>query len=124
MSGTIVNRRQSSEQADQSPAGSAAAGAAPSRAAREKRATTKSAAAPRKRMARAKKAPPRMRARWGVFDATMKQVAVYDYNQRTAADDKVADLHAKGKGTHFLQIVKEPMPEAAPAEVTATEPNV
>jgi hypothetical protein len=61
-----------------------------------------------------------MRARWGVFDASMKQVAIYDYNQRTAADEKLADLLAKRKGSHFLQIVKEPMPEAASAEVAAT----
>ncbi len=57
-----------------------------------------------------------MRARWGVFDAGMKQVAIFDYSQRVAADEKLADLLAKKKGMHFLQIVKEPMPELAPAE--------
>jgi hypothetical protein len=121
MSGRIVNRRQLAEQAEQAPAGPAAAAAAPSRAPRAKKARTKSTAAPRKRTARVKKAPPRLRARWGVFDASMKQVAIYDYNQRTAADEKLADLLAQRKGSHFLQIVKEPMPEAAPAEVAATD---
>ena len=60
---------------------------------------------------------PRMRARWGVFDGSMKQVAVFDYKDRPAADAKVADLLATRKtGTFFLQMVKEPMPEdAAPA---------
>ena len=44
----------------------------------------------------------------------MKQVAIFDYNQRTAADDKLADLLVKKKGIHFLQIVKDSMPEPAP----------
>jgi hypothetical protein len=46
----------------------------------------------------------------------MKQVAVFEYNQRAAADEKLAQLLAKQKGTYFLQIVKEPMPEPAPAD--------
>ena len=56
------------------------------------------------------------RARWGVFDSGMKQVAIFDYNQRAAADQKVADLTAKKNGTFFLQVVKEAMPDAIPAE--------
>ncbi len=71
----------------------------------------KTPAAPKVRKARAKKAPPRVRARWGVFDGAMKQVAIFDYNQRASADEKLADLLAKKKGSHFLQIVKEPMPD-------------
>jgi hypothetical protein len=70
-----------------------------------------------KRKPRVKKAPPRMRARWGVFDGAMKQVAIFDYNQRAAAAEKLADLLGKKKGIHFLQIVKEPMPDPVPAEV-------
>jgi hypothetical protein len=67
----------------------------------------------RARKTRKPKAPPRMRARWGVFDSSMKQVAIYDYNQRAAADEKVAQLAAARKtGTFFLQIVKEVMPDA------------
>jgi hypothetical protein len=71
------------------------------------------------RKPRKPKVAPRMRARWGVFDASMKQVAIFDYNQRAAADGKVAELAAKKNGTFFLQIVKEPMPEEAPG-ATAT----
>jgi hypothetical protein len=63
------------------------------------------------RKARPKKAPPRLRARWGVFDLGMKQVAVFDYNQRAAADEKLAHLNERKKGFYFLQLVKEPMPE-------------
>jgi hypothetical protein len=49
----------------------------------------------------------------------MKLVAIFDYNQRAAAAEKLADLLARKKGAHFLQIVKEPMPEPVPAEVPA-----
>jgi hypothetical protein len=117
MAGRILNRRELREQADQAerqgPAAPDAAGAGG--AARTKGGKPKKPAAPRARKARPKKAP-RLCARWAVFDAAMKQVAVFDYNQRAAADEKLAQLLAKQKGTYFLQIVKEPMPEPAPAE--------
>jgi len=78
------------------------------------KAKAKPKAAPKVRKPRKPKAPPRMRARWGVFDASMKQLAVFDYKDRVAADAKVAELLATRKtGTFFLQIVKEPMPEEA-----------
>jgi hypothetical protein len=81
-----------------------------------KQSKAKVLSAPKVKKVRAKKAPPRIRARWGVFDAAMKQVGIFDYNQRAAADEKVADLLAKKKGIHFLQIVKEPMLDPAPVE--------
>ena len=77
--------------------------------------------APKGKKPRAKKAPPRLCARWGVFDAAMKQVAVFDYNQRAAAEEKLAALLARQKGTYFLQLVKEPMPESAPAAALPAE---
>jgi hypothetical protein len=46
----------------------------------------------------------------------MKQVAIFDYNQRAAADERLADLLAKKKGSHFLQIVKDTMPEPEPVQ--------
>jgi 7-cyano-7-deazaguanine synthase in queuosine biosynthesis len=51
----------------------------------------------------------------------MRQVAVFDYNQRAAAEEKLARLLAAKKGIHFLQIVKEPMPEPAPAGMLPAE---
>src|SRR4051794_38277364 len=82
------------------PPGAPPAGAPPGR-----RGRAKAPAAPRARKPRAPKVPPRLRARWGVFDGGMRQVAIFDYNQRAAADAKLADLTARRKGTHFLQIV-------------------
>jgi hypothetical protein len=73
----------------------------------------KAKAEPKPRKPRKPKAAPRMRARWGVFDASMKQLAIFDWNQRADADAKVIELAAKKNGTFFVQIVKEPMAEAA-----------
>ena len=121
MAGRILNRRELRDQADEAERREAADPVAP--AAEEEAAPPKKGgkarrpAAPRVRKPRAKKAPPRMRARWAVFDGGMKQVAIFDYNQRAAADEKLADLLGRQKGSYFLQIVKEPMPEPAPAEV-------
>jgi hypothetical protein len=112
MAGRLLNRREMRE-----PAASVEALApdvpAIVAASRKKR----TPAATKVRKPRAKKAPPRLRARWGVFDGGMKQVAIFDYNQRAAANDKLADLRAKHKWLYFLQIVKDPMPEpeAVPA---------
>jgi hypothetical protein len=58
---------------------------------------------------RAKKAPPRMRVRWCVYDGMMKPVAMFDYNQRKEAEASLAQFLLK-KPTYFLQPVKEPMP--------------
>src|SRR4051794_38725876 len=119
MAGRTLNRRKLREQADAAGAaeGTAAVVTAPAR----KKAAPKVAKAPRVRKPRAKKAPTRMFARWGVFDLGMKQVAIFDYNQRAAADAKVLDLNTKKKDGHFLQIVKEPMPDPEPEPEPAAE---
>ena len=49
----------------------------------------------------------------GVKHQVPPLIAVFDYNQQAAAHDKLADLLANKKGIHFLQIVKDPMPEPA-----------
>ena len=81
MAGRILNRRALRDQADQAEqskviASNPALAAAPVL----KNSRTKPAAAPKVKKARVKKAPPRVRARWGVFDGAMKQIAVFDYN--------------------------------------------
>ncbi len=122
MAGRILNRRELREQADQAERQGPAApdAAAAGAAARPKGGKARKPAAPRASKARPKKAPPRLCARWGVFDASMKQVAVFDYNQRAAADEKLAQLLARQKGTYFLQVVKEPM-AAGPAPAEAAD---
>jgi hypothetical protein len=126
MPGRVLNRRELRKQSDQAEqqADAAAPAVVEVAEAPPKKARAKAPAAPKPKKARAKKAPPRMRARWGVFDGGMKQVAVFDYNQRTAAEAKVADLHGRNKGPHFLQIVKEEMPEPEPAGAPPVERGV
>ncbi len=114
MAGRTLNRRELRKQADQ--AGQADPGGRLAEAPHAKKARAKPRAAPKGTRARAKKVPGRMRVRWGVFDGGMKQVAIFDYNQHAAAQEKVADMLGKKKGVYFLQPVKEPMPEPAPAE--------
>ena len=109
MARRIMNRRELRQQAEQAEA----VAAATPETVPEKTAAKKRAAPAKPRKPRAKKAPVRQRARWGVFDMAMKQIAVFDYNQRAAADQKVLDLNARNKGEHFLQIVKDAMPEPA-----------
>jgi hypothetical protein len=110
MAKRTLNRRELRKQADQAeqletPLSGTTTEGAPA----------KKAAAPRVKKPPRKKAPPRVRVRWGVFDGGMKQVAIFDYNQRAAAEEKLAALLAKNKGPHFLQLVKEPMPEPGEA---------
>ena len=47
-----------------------------------KKPTKAKAPAAKARKPRKPKVAPRMRARWGVFDGSMKQVAVFDYKDR------------------------------------------
>lgn len=115
MARRILNRRELRKNSDQAEQQEKAAPAAQETTAAPKK---KKAAAPKVKKPRKKKEPPRMCARWGVFDAGMRQVAVFDYNQRAEADQKVEDLKAKKNAVYFLQIVKEPMPEPAVPEKT------
>jgi hypothetical protein len=103
MAGRIANRRELRKQVEQAEAVAPAPPAG---------------AKPKGKKPRPKKAPARLRVRWGVFDGGMKQVAIFEYNQRAAADQKAADLSAKKGGVFFLQIVKEPMPEPEAAQTS------
>src|SRR6516165_7618787 len=116
MAGRILNRRELRKQADQAAEAEAvvpnpvSAVAPAERAAKRKAGATPRAIKPRK-----VKAPPRMRACWGVFDGSMKEVAIFDFNQRAAAEEKLTALLNKNKGVYFLQVVKKPMLEVAPS---------
>lgn len=56
----------------------------------------------------------RMRIVWTVVNDAFKPVGTFEYSQKEAAYARAAELTAKGKGTHFVQKVKEPMPDDAP----------
>ena len=49
----------------------------------------------------------RMKLYWGVFNQSLKRVALYEFNQRKQAEQKAEDLTKSGKTPHFVQRVKE-----------------
>jgi len=67
-----------------------------------------------------KKAPKRIRtpkevrlkAFWGVFNQSLRRVALYEFNERKQADKKAQELTKSGKSPHFVQPVKEQIVEA------------
>ena len=123
MAGRILNRRllrEPAEHAEQSAQPEAGAVDAPPL----EPPATKPGKAPAAKKApthrkKAVKKPTRMRARWGLFDSAMKLVAVFEYSQRAAADAALVDIQGKKNGLFFLQIVKDALPEPAPAPPAA-----
>ncbi len=72
----------------------------------------KTAKKPAARKSRAKTAKEvRLKAFWGVFNQSMKRVAVFEYADRKQADKKAGELSASGKSPHFVQLVKEVIEE-------------
>lgn len=67
----------------------------------------------KKRATRKKKVAKeiRMKLFWGVFNQSLKRVALYEYSQKKHADKKAADLSTSSKNPHFVQKVKEAIEE-------------
>ena len=93
MARKIVNRKELREEAE----------------AAEKAGTTKKAVKKKaKRKSRAKTAAEvRTKLFWGVFNQSLKRVALYEFNHRKQAEQKAIDLSKGGKSPHFVQRVKE-----------------
>ena len=79
-------------------------------------ATTKKAAPAKKKEAKPKKKPAkrtraakeiRLKAYWGVFNQSLRRIALFEFNERKQADKKAAELTKGGKSPHFVQPVKE-----------------
>src|SRR5271156_1662104 len=65
-----------------------------------------------KRKSRAKVAKEvRLKAFWGVFNQSMKRVALFEYSQRKQAEKKAGELSTSQKTPHFIQPVKEVIEE-------------
>jgi hypothetical protein len=68
--------------------------------------------APAKRKSRSKTVEPeRRKLFWGVFNQSLKRVALFDHTQRKAAEAKAGELTASGKNQHFVMKVKEAITE-------------
>ncbi len=83
---------------------------APAKKAAAKKAPAKKA--PAKRKSRAKTAKDiRLKAFWGVFNQSLKRVALFEFNEKKQAEKAAKDLTASGKSPHFVQPVKEVIQE-------------
>ena len=80
--------------------------------AKKKEAKKKEAKKKTKRKSRAKGAVEvRKKIYWGVFNHAMKRVALYEFNQRKAAEKRASELSPEGKPPHFVQKIKEEITE-------------
>lgn len=100
MARKVVNRlqlREEAEQAEKAEKAAEAAGGAVKKPARKSR----------------KKEAVEIRVKlfWGVFNQSLKRVALYEYSQRKQADKKALELSQGGKSPHFVQKVKETIPD-------------
>ena len=53
----------------------------------------------------------RLKAFWGVFNQSLRRVAIFEFDQREEADKKVEALGKTQKTPHFVQLVKEVIEE-------------
>jgi len=68
--------------------------------------------APAKRKSRSRSAKEiRLKAFWGVFNQSLKRVALFEYNEKKKAEKLAKELTASGKSPHFVQPVKEAVQE-------------
>ncbi len=72
--------------------------------------TVKKKAAKRKSRAKVAK-EVRLKAFWGVFNQSLRRVALFEYSQRKEADKKAEALSTSQKTPHFVQLVKEVIEE-------------
>jgi hypothetical protein len=106
MARKILNRKQLREEGD--AAEQAEAEAAPKKKARAAAGTK----VPVKRKSRSKTAKEvRLKAFWGVFNQSMKRVALFEYSERKQADQKATELSTSQKTPHFVQLEKVPITE-------------
>jgi hypothetical protein len=111
MARKVVNRKELRAEHDAAAAKAAASGEAAAPAEKKKKAAGEKKP-PAKRKSRAKSTEPaRMKLFYGVFNQSLKRVALYDFTQKRQADAKAAELSASGKSPHFVQKVKEAIAE-------------
>ncbi len=100
MARKVLNRKELREESD----------AAERSAAKTPTVTAKRKTAKRKSRAKVVK-EVRLKAFWGVFNQSLRRVALFEYAQRKEADTKAKDLSESQKTPHFVQLVKEVIEE-------------
>jgi hypothetical protein len=108
MARKVLNRKELREESDAAER----AGKAKKKAVKPAEVDAAGKKKPAKRKSRAKSAKEvRLKAFWGVFNQSMKRVALFEYSQRKQADKKAAELSTSAKSPHFVQPVKEVIEE-------------
>ena len=104
MARKVLNRKELRAQAESADLTS---GGVKKKVAKKKKTTTK-------RSSRTKKQEKvvRMKMFWGVFNQSLKRVALYEFSQKKQAEKKATQLTASQKTPHFIQRVKEAVKEA------------
>ncbi len=101
--------------AKKAPAKKAKAKKAPAKKATKKKAAEKEPAAkkkPAKRTRRTKEPVEiRLKAMWGIFNQSVKEVASFEYFDKKAAEKKKDSLSKSGKSPHFIRLIKRPIEE-------------
>ena len=102
MARKVLNRKELRAEAEAAEAAEESGGV-------KKKAKKKKAA---KRKSRAKTIKEvRLKAFWGVFNQSMKRVALFEYSDQKEAEAKAEALTKSQKSPHFVQTVKEPIEE-------------
>lgn len=78
---------------------------------KKKKVVKKKKAAKKAAPRRSKSTEVRLKLFWGVFNQSLKRVALYEFNQRKQAEKKAAELSKSAKTPHFVQRVKEEISE-------------
>jgi hypothetical protein len=74
---------------------------------KSKPAAVKKKAAPRKTSRAKTPVEVRKKLFWGVFNQSLKRVALFEFDQKDEAEKKADELSKSGKAQHFVQKVKE-----------------
>jgi hypothetical protein len=104
MARKVINRKELRAEFDAAEAAAKEAG--PAKAVKPKK-----KAAPRASRAKVV-ADVRMKLYWGVFNQSLKRIAIYEFDQKEEADKKAEELSKSGKSPHFVQKVKEAVEQA------------
>src|SRR5437762_13226847 len=105
MARKLLNRKDLREEAD---AAAEADAGKPKKAAKSATGKPRAPRKSRKKVA----AEVRLKAFWGVFNQSLKRIALFEYSQRKQADRKAEELTEKHSSPHFVQPVKEVIEEA------------
>jgi hypothetical protein len=107
MAKKLVKKKKKAAPAKKAASGKKVAKAAGAKKVAKKAAPAKKAVAPVKKKAAKRTKEVRLKAFWGVFNQSLRRIALFEFNERKQADKKAAELTKSGKSPHFVQPVKE-----------------